>query len=463
MASIIKRGKNISVVYMYRDSDGSTKQRWDKCESMKEAKKRKAQVEFQLSEGTFLPPSIMTVRDLLYDFVDVVGSRKWSVSTYGAKVGLIENYIAPHIGKMSLSETTPRVMDAFYKKLEKTKAVIRTHHRDEGTLVSAKNIQEIHKIMKCAFDHAITYDLIGKNPVEKATLPHHEPVKRAIWTIDVLRKASEVCDDLNLEVCMELSFACSMRLGEIVGLQWDRLEISDESIATDNASLFIDRTLQRVSKQAMEQINRRGILFEFPPIMAATKTALVLKKPKTVMSVRRVWIPTSLARKLRQLKFEQDEYKRTLGELYYDFNLVIALPNGRPCDIKVIDIAFVKLIKMHDLPRVVFHSLRHSSTTYKLKMNNGDMKAVQGDTGHAQLQMIADVYSHILDEDRRQNAMMMENAFYQNQNDGKNSAKRQDVSEQDIAAYLQGNPEIAQNLMTALLSALPISRFARPE
>lgn len=50
---------------------------------------------------------------------------------------------------------------------------------------------------------------------------------------------------------------------------------------------------------------------------------------------------------------------------------------------------------------MVFHSLRHSSTTYKLKLNHGDIKATQGDTGHAQADMITRVYAHILDEDRK--------------------------------------------------------------
>jgi len=35
------------------------------------------------------------------------------------------------------------------------------------------------------------------------------------------------------------------------------------------------------------------------------------------------------------------------------------------------------------LPDVVFHSLRHTSVTYKLKLSGGDIKAVQGDSGHA--------------------------------------------------------------------------------
>ena len=64
-----------------------------------------------------------------------------------------------------------------------------------------------------------------------------------------------------------------------------------------------------------------------------------------------------------------------------------------------------KLIEEYNLPPVVFHSLRHSSVTYKLKLNGGDIKAVQGDSGHSQVDMVTDVYSHILMriEDETQN------------------------------------------------------------
>ena len=75
-----------------------------------------------------------------------------------------------------------------------------------------------------------------------------------------------------------------------------------------------------------------------------------------------------------------------------------------------------KLIEEHNLPPVVFHSLRHSSVTYKLKLNGGDIKAVQGDSGHSQVDMVTDVYSHIIDEDRRRNAELFEEAFYEKKN-----------------------------------------------
>jgi hypothetical protein len=104
--------------------------------------------------------------------------------------------------------------------------------------------------------------------------------------------------------------------------------------------------------------------------------------------------------------------KEMLQEEYFDNNLVVCLPNGRPCEERLISESFQRLREKCSLPNVVFHSLRHSSTTYKLKLNRGDIKATQGDTGHAQADMVTSVYAHILDEDRKVNATKMEAAFY---------------------------------------------------
>ncbi len=80
-----------------------------------------------------------------------------------------------------------------------------------------------------------------------------------------------------------------------------------------------------------------------------------------------------------------------------------------------------EVIDKEGLPDVVFHSLRHTSITYKLKFGGGDIKAVRGDSGHAQVKMVTDVYSHIPDDDRRNNAQLFENAFYSGA--GKDPAK----------------------------------------
>ena len=103
--------------------------------------------------------------------------------------------------------------------------------------------------------------------------------------------------------------------------------------------------------------------------------------------------------------------------------------------------AFNKLIEENGLPKVVFHSLRHSSITYKLKLNGGDMKSVQGDSGHAQVKMVADVYSHIIDDDRRLNAERLEAAF---------SSGRQTTPEPAPAPTAEANGDDAALLMKLL-------------
>lgn len=117
-----------------------------------------------------------------------------------------------------------------------------------------------------------------------------------------------------------------------------------------------------------------------------------------------------------------------------------------------------KVIDKEGLSDVVFHSLRHTSVTYKLKLNGGDIKADQGDSGHAQADMVTEVYGHIIDEDRRKNAEMMENAFYNKENlnpqmkEDKGDSKKIEVPDGVDAELLMkvlANPEMA-----ALLNSL---------
>jgi len=158
---------------------------------------------------------------------------------------------------------------------------------------------------------------------------------------------------------------------------------------------------------------------------------------------------------MREWQKSQAELKDFLGSEYQDFNLVVALPNGRPCEDRIIHKEFSLLKEKAGLPNVVFHSLRHSSTTYKLKLNHGDLKATQGDTGHAEIDMITKVYAHILDEDRKVNAQKFESAFYSNP-DLRNVHPPQEQTQQpalDLTALieqLQKSPELANTLATLI-------------
>lgn len=114
----------------------------------------------------------------------------------------------------------------------------------------------------------------------------------------------------------------------------------------------------------------------------------------------------------------------------------------------------------------MFHSLRHSSTTYKLKLNHGDLKATQDDTGYAQIDMITQIYAHILDEDRKINAQRFEEAFYAKPDLRKVEAPSQKAEEPAVdlnalIAQLQQSPELLETL--ARLESAKNSENARAD
>ena len=467
MASITKRKSKYAVVYSYYDEHGEKKQKWETWGTLKEAKKRKTEIEYQQSNNTFIPPTVKTVSDLLYEFVQTYGVNKWALSTYTSKKGLIDNYVNPYIGDWNLADATPRAMDEYYKKLLTVKAKTGFRQPEAEKTISARNIREIHKVLHCAFNLAVKWEYISRNPVENATLPKSESKKREIWTAETLFHALELCEDERLALAINLAFSCSLRIGELTGLTWDCVDISEQSISNNNASIYIEKELSRVSRDAMNILDNRDVIQVFPAVLSSPATALVLKKPKTKTSVRRIWLPPTVAQMLVRAKQIQNDWKDILRNEYQDYNLVFTLSNGRPCEERVIVKSFKKLINDNNLPDVVFHSLRHTSTTYKLKLTGGDMKAVQGDTGHAQLKMVSDVYSHIIDEDRRNNAICFEKEFYQKHQPKLLVEEPATTEEQTpapasdaIIQMLQNSPDLANQLLKALgnLAATPISK-----
>jgi integrase family protein len=352
--------------------------------------------------------------------------------------------------------------DKFIKQLQGSKPVdVPVNHG--VTKMAPANIEKIAKLLKCAFKQAVRWELIPKNPFESVILPKVDHKKRDIWTADLIRKALDNCDDPVLYVAINLSFACSLRMGEILGLTWDCVHITDADIAAENAWIFVEKELTRVTTQALSVLDQKDVIKVFPTVMCRNHfgqkptTQLVLKKPKTESSIRRIWLPKTLALILREWHDNQERLKELIGPDYTDYGFVLAQTNGRPWEHKSIEKAFNKLKDNAELPDVVFHSLGHSSTTYKLKLNHGDLKATQGDTGHAQIDMITQIYAHILDEDRKINAQRFEEAFYAKPDLRKVEAPSQKAEETAVdlnalIAQFQQSPELLETL-ACLVSA----------
>lgn len=456
MAAIVFRNNKYNVVYSVKDEDGKRKQKWESFKTEAEAKKRKAEIEFQKETTKLTIPNCSSMNELLDEYVDLYGKTKWSITAFRNNTSLIDHYISPLIGHMKLDEITPRVLEKYYKTLQVTPATRRatdSKYTKKIRYVQKPTIRKIHKLLNSVFHQAMKWELMDKNPAMLAEVPTYDAAKRDIWDASMLMKVNEICDDDLLKLCINLAFACSLRIGELLGLTWDCVDITDESIENGTAFIFINKELQRVNLKAYQAVDGKGVITTFPLTDQKNKTVLVLKTPKTPTSNRKVFLPRTVATMLKEWKALQDSTREALGSEYADYNLVITSALGTPIEAAKIQKRFNKLIQENNLPRVVFHSLRHSSITYKLKLTRGDIKAVQGDSGHAQAKMVTDQYSHIIDENRKDNAKLFENAFYQGQGEeiDEESADNSKVSEvttdPKVIDELLKNPEVVSLLL----------------
>ncbi|MCL2228156.1 MAG: phage integrase SAM-like domain-containing protein, partial [Oscillospiraceae bacterium] len=318
MATIRKRGGKFIVIYRDDALNTKTKQKWETFDTHEAANKRKVAVEYEMlkreTEQVPIDPKDITVRELLNDYVEIYGLSKWAMSTYSSTHSLIDNYINPHIGDVRLPKITSKFVDQFYRDLQKSEYVtVGQHSRNVGRKLGPPMLFQIHKVLRSAFNRALRWEYIDKNPFEKAILPEYVTEEKEIWKAGDIAHALSLCEDVRLLLAINLAFACSMRAGEITGLQWDHVNVSEQSVLDGDSWLYIDRELTRVEKKALDALEDKDVLFMFPHILPGSKTRLVLKTPKTRSSVRKVWIPKTVAELLIKWKVEQDSIKHEYG------------------------------------------------------------------------------------------------------------------------------------------------------
>lgn len=452
MASIIKRGKTYSVAYY--EGDGKNRhQVWESGLSYTTAKSRKATIEYEMQQNTHVNHNDITVSEFLYEFIEKYGEKKWVASTYDGNVGLLENYVHPYWGDRKLRSIRTKTVDDFYYFLLHEAEPATNMGKPKRKNISASTIHDIHKVMRCAFNQAKKWEYIGKNPFLDATLPEHKESRRDALTPEQLQRVLDFTDnpeiyDLYVMHCaIQLAFACCMRGGEVGGSQWERYD-------DENHMLYMDRVIDRVDKKLADKLSKMDILFKFPNLYPGTRTQIVLKQPKTEGSIRTVYIPNTVSRKLDCLRELQNELKNELGDDgYMDYGLVICQANGRPIMTEHLNKRFKEVLTDLNDPsinvdNVVFHSLRHTSAGVKLRLSKGDLKAVQGDGGWNTPDMITKRYAHIVDEDRRRLAEEMEENFY-----GGESAKNKTENRSNLEALIEickDDPELLEQLFQSV-------------
>lgn len=410
------------IVYRYVDVNGKKKCGWIPCENKKEANLLIDDVRLAESEGReYVRPSeiqpahvsygqsdsagIMTVRELLGKYV-IIGAENWQPSTLHSHRSIIANYIDPFIGDVPLSAVTPRMVQDFYNDLPTHKAIKGHLWKRQPGNISARTVKEVHKILRPAFNLAQVWGECAINPTLPVKLPKQPHPERQQWSEEEVEEALRLCADEYLHLAIALQFSATTRSGELAGITWDKVDLSNP----DEPTVDIDKTLRRLYKADIEATGTRDILAVFPQIKGG-KTQMVLKRPKTETSIRRIYLPADVGQMLSAHRAVQNAQKEALGDDYHDYGLVFAQANGDPYDVKDLSKRFKSFCKRYGLRMVDFYSLRHAGATSKLR-DSKNIKAVQGDMGHASPEMLTKVYATIVDEDRRNIAHGMQKKVF---------------------------------------------------
>ncbi|MDV5049407.1 site-specific integrase [Faecalibacterium duncaniae] len=445
MASIMKRGNTYSVRYNYKDHAGKPCKGWETFKTKAEAQERKITVEKELLDGTFLVPNTMTVEEMLYKWIPIQSSKhKWSPKTYTQSVAMVQNLIVPYIGKRKVQDLRTYDIEQFYATLSQTPCGQYVHgvkqeltENQKKRLLSSTSIHEVHTLLKTAFSYAVDWDLIHKSPTPREA-PKINTEERTIWDERTMLAALQTIENPILHLAVHLTLVGALREGEVAGLTPEDI---DFDAANGMGTFTVNRSMQRVQKDTLAQVDKGCILRIFPDKLEGSKTSLILKDTKTEASCRTIFMTAALREELKQWLERLKREEALDPERYRNSGMLLRLPNGLAVEPVLIRKKFLKWQDAHpEFPRIVFHGLRHSSATYQLMISGGDIKAVQGTTGHASADMLVNTYAHIQQSSRVELGKKFENGFY---------AKPDTPSPQAVPAA--GEPTIS---MTALLELL---------
>ena len=395
----------------------------------------KKQIEHELANGTFLIPSTITVKEFLMEWLPKqCNKHKWAPCTYQSNLGTVQNLIIPYIGDMQMQKLKPYHLEDLYATLSKTpcgqylegkKQVL--SEKQKQRFLSGTTIHEVHRLLRTAFQYAVEWGILIKSPVPVDS-PKKSIQERAIWDADEMWAALASMEDPILHLAVHLTLVGALREGEVAGLTPEDLDFEG---ADGTGTFRINKCMQRVQKASLAKTGKGCILQEFEDKREGSTTTLVLKKTKTASSNRTIFMTTVLKEELKHWlkRLEMDE--AVDPERYRNSGMLLRLPNGLAVEPILLRKKFIKWQDEHpEFTRIVFHGLRHSSATYQLIESGGNIKAVQGNTGHATTGILMDTYAHTQDKPRLELAEKLEADFYS----------------QDIGSPKSGSVPVKENL-----------------
>lgn len=379
MPSKIRRRENgaytLSVAVGY-DAQGKqlVKTRTVFVSSRREAEKEYVAFAAEVQKGTIAYTGKYRLREYAQEWFDGYCKKKLAPKTQAAYWNHIEKRIIPELGYIELKELRPQHILRFVAMLEE--GDIRFDGRP-GKL-SSQSAVYCFRVLSSMLQDAVQWQLIPFNPCTRVKPPSAERHKAPSFdegNVEKMLLALEG-EPLKYRTVIMLALESGLRLGELMGLQWDDIDF-------DTAMLHVRR-----SNQAMKG---RGIY---------------TKKPKTEMSVREIAMSDHMVELLGQYREWQEGQRTLLGNHWKEGGWLFTQWNGLPMYPTTPSGWFRDFLKRHDLPHIPFHALRHLSATLLIAFGV-PLKNVSSRLGHADIRTTANIYTTALKSVDRQAAKQM--------------------------------------------------------
>jgi len=220
--------------------------------------------------------------------------------------------------------------------------------------------------------------------------------------------------------------ALGLRIGEVVGLYWDDVDldaatlrvqrqlqryggdpVARRSLRADRKRLLAALIVAKASRNADQCKTLRAQLADVRARLRAIGTTLHFVDVKTERSRREIALPPIVVRSLRAHRQRQLEERLRAGGSWTENNLVFATPIGTPLEPRSLKREYDALLASSGLPTIRFQDLRHTAATLLLAQGVG-LRTVMEVLGHSQISTTANVYSHILSEMKKDAADKMD-------------------------------------------------------
>ena len=344
-------------------------------EAEKELRKRLREID----TGDFVEPSKITVKILLEHWIDHIRPPKIAPKTFERYEQLINNNILPTLGEKKLDQLKGIHIDGAWSKL------LHEGRKDGKGGLAPQTVKHCHRLLKQALGQAVRWQLISRNPADALETPR--VIKKAINVLDAEQTIALLDAIRETQFYMPTLIAVmnGLRRGEVLALRWKHLDFDSGDMAV---------------LQSLEQ-TKKGIRFK------ETKS----KKPRHVV------MPSLLISELQKHKLEQAEALLKLGIRQTGDTLVCCRYDGEPMNPENLSRQFPIAVVEAGLPRITFHTLRHSHATQMLT-NGTHMKVASERLGHSSIGITMDLYSHILPGMQEEAAERVDNALRAALNNG---------------------------------------------